>query len=91
MPQKNSTKIKEFRKTQCKTKQDNRSRVNVMCTSLVATFVICWFPQHVWRLSRLRGIPISDDKVVLCLIKNYENLNSNFFINSGITFLLYIK
>ena len=69
MPQKNSTKIKEFRKTQCKTKQDNRNRVNIMCTSLVATFVICWFPQHVWRLSRLRGIPISENKVALCLIK----------------------
>ena len=67
MPQKNSTKIKEFRKTQCKTKRDNRNRVNVMCTTLVAIFIICWFPQHVWRLSRLRGIPISEDKV-LCFM-----------------------
>ena len=42
---------------------NTKSRVNIMCTSLVATFIICWFPQHVWRLSRLRGIPISEDKV----------------------------
>ena len=63
MPQRNSTEIKKFRKPEFKSKQDNRKRVNIMCTSLVATFIICWFPQHVWRLSRLRGIPISEDKV----------------------------
>ena len=56
--------IKKFRRTQCKSKQDNRNRVNIMCTSLVVTFIFCWFPQHVWHLSRLRGIPISKDKVV---------------------------
>ena len=76
--------IKKFRKTQCKTKEDNRNKVNIMCTSLVATFIICWFPQHVWRLSRLRGIPISEDKVVLDLIYvqffyTYNLLIEHFF------------
>ena len=51
------------RKTSEKEMINTKSRVNIMCTSLVATFIICWFPQHVWRLSRLRGIPISEDKV----------------------------
>ena len=51
------------RKTSEKEIINTKSRVNIMCTSLVATFIICWFPQHVWRLSRLRGIPISEDKV----------------------------
>ena len=64
--------IKTFRKTQCKSKQDNRNKVNIMCTSLVATFIICWFPQHVWRLSRLRGIPISEDKVFTICICIYD-------------------
>ena len=51
------------RKTSEKEMINTKSRVNIMCTSLVATFIICWFPQHVWHLSRLRGTPISEDKV----------------------------
>ena len=62
--------FKKFKNTQCKSKQDNRSKVNIMCTSLVATFIFCWFPQHVWHLSRLRGIPISEDKVCTKLSYN---------------------
>ena len=53
------------RKTSGKEMINTKSRVNIMCTSLVATFIICWFPQHVWHLSRLRGIPISEDKVTI--------------------------
>ena len=67
------------RKTSEKEMINTKSRVNIRCTSLVATFIICWFPQHVWRLSRLRGIPISEDKVFticicikdFCTIKNF--------------------
>ena len=76
LPLKNSVNIRNIekfrkmsRKTSEKEKIKTKSRVNIMCTSLVATFIICWFPQHVWRLFRLRGIPISEDKVVLCLIE----------------------
>ena len=56
------------RKTSEKEMINTKSRVNIMCTSLVATFIICWFPQHVWHLSRLWGIPISNDKVCAKLL-----------------------
>lgn len=65
---KNNKSIKKFRKMNCKRNKSEvpkaRSKVNVMCTTLVATFVICWLPKHVWHLARLRGIAISEEKVV---------------------------
>ena len=51
------------KKTSEKETTNYQSRVNIMCKSLIATFFVCWFPHHIWHLSRLRGIPISDDKV----------------------------
>ena len=72
IPLKNSVSIKnieKFKKMSKNTSEketiNTQSRVNIMCTSLVVTFIICWFPQHVWHLSRLRGIPISEDKVTI--------------------------
>ena len=89
MPQRNSTEIKKFRKPEFKSKQDNRKRVNIMCTSLVATFIICWFPQHVWRLSRLRGISISEDKVTLTWFILLSQ--RNIFFMQNLCFLKYFS
>ena len=60
----NNKGLKKFRKMGCKRNKVPSSKVNVMCTTLVATFVICWLPKHVWHLARLRGIAISEEKVV---------------------------
>ena len=70
IPHKNSVSVRNTKKFEKMTKKTSeketknyQSRVNIMCKSLVATFFVCWFPHHIWHLSRLRGIPISDDKV----------------------------
>ena len=38
-------------------------RINSTCATLVITFIICWMPQHVMHLSRLKGIAIKENKV----------------------------
>ena len=96
MPLKNSINkqhLKKFRKMSSRITEEDvtnaKNRVNIMCTALVATFVVCWLPQHVWRLSRLIGIPIGEDNVSIWRCSNMFSLVKVLFLFI-FSFLLYL-